>query len=185
MSRCRVLLNFSLLIPFQSPCSFWPSISSSDPDHWSNWGQLPCFARLVIPPAFFFPSPNVVVYQQRLTKTISLSFNDYLIIGYNSPFVRAQEKLLLFRLFNSFPNSSSHIRLGSSLSISPSSTCNETNQFLTESKYQTPSSHTYTFIILICILIYSFPSYSSFFHGRLKFTIATPCFSAFYIMSSS
>ena len=185
MSRCGVLPKIFLVVPLQSLRLSWPSIFSSDPDCWSNCRQLPHSARLVIPPTFLFPSPNVVVYQQRLTRTISLNFNNYSPIGYNPPFVRAQEKLWHFRLCNSFPNSSSHIRLGSSMSISPSSTCNETDLFLTESKYQTPSSHTNTFIISICMLIYSFPSYSSFFHGRPVFIVSNPCFSAFCIMSSN
>lgn len=140
MSWCRVLPKLFLVVPLQSPCSLWPSIFTLDPDRWLNCRQLLHSARRAMPQTLFFSLPNVVVYQQRLPKTISLSFNECSPIGYNPPFVCAQEELWYFHLSNSFPNSSGQIWLGSSLSIIPSSTCNKTNLFLTASKYQTPSS---------------------------------------------
>ena len=125
ISRCGVLLELFMVVPFQFLCSHCPSISTSNPDRWSNCGKLSCSGRLAMPPTFFFSSPNVVVYQQKLTKIISLGFSDDSQTYFNPPSFELRQSFDLatsFRIaqvtsYQDHPHQSVHwtcIRLSSS-----------------------------------------------------------------------
>lgn len=106
----------------------------------------------------FFLPPNVEVYQQRSTNTISLNSNNDSPTGLNPPFVWAQKRLWLFR--SSFPNSLGHILSWSS------STINRFSQ-LTESNYLQPiEPHNYFSSQLWFLFLHSFPNYSFLFKAN-------------------